>query len=584
MKPHKTQFFLACGCMLFSAIFDSVSLGMIVPLADKVLTNKKIILPNKVPAFIENFITSVNAIEPLALLKIMAIGILTLFIIKGFFNYWQSYLMSNVGQKVIRDIRARLYDKLQILSLDYFTKKRSGELISRITHDVKLVENATSYALTDLIYQTFQVIIFTSLVFIIHWRLALIAFVVGPLIMMPIVNVGKKLRKLSKTTQEKMADINSILQETIFGVKIVKSFAMEDYEAERFNRQNQDYYKVTMKSIKRTLVLAPVTEIIGAFVGIFVFWLAGKEVITGKLSFGVFGLFLGSLLSMIRPFKKLSQVNSIIQQALAANTRIYEILEAPVSVEEKLEARELPRIKKNIIFEGVCFRYHDTEILKDVNLEVKQGEIVAIVGPSGVGKSTLVDLIPRFYDPQKGKILIDGIDIKEVSLKSLRKQIGIVTQETILFNDTITANIDYGNKDANLIDIEEVAKQAYAHDFILGLRDGYNTVIGDRGLRLSGGEKQRIAIARALLKNPPILILDEATSQLDTESERLVQQALDKLMQGRTVFVVAHRLSTIRHATKILVLNEGRIVETGSHDELLSKQGLYKKLYELQNF
>ncbi|MBC8436483.1 MAG: ABC transporter ATP-binding protein [Candidatus Omnitrophica bacterium] len=412
--------------------------------------------------------------------------------------------------------------------------------------------------------------------------MAMILLILVPLIALPIVKVGRILRKLSRQSQEKMADINSLLYETIIGTRIVKAFNMEDYEIKKFDRINQDYYKISMKGIKRLLILSPATEILGCIAGVTVFFWGGREVITGTLSFGVFGLFLGSLLSLIRPFKKLSQVNSLNQQAVAASERIYEVLETYPSVQEGFGAAELRAFHKEIVFEGVWFSYARQQILKDINLTVKKGSMLAIVGPSGTGKTTLVDLIPRFYDPQRGRILIDGIDIKKVSLKSLRRQIGIVTQETILFNDSIKANIAYGTPDVSQAAIEEAAVQAHAHDFIKQLSSGYDTVIGDRGMKLSGGERQRIAIARALLKNPPILLLDEATSQLDTEAERIVQDALDKLIQGRTVFVIAHRLSTVKGAHRIVVIDKGAIVEEGSHSELLGNNGLYKRLYQMQ--
>jgi len=583
VKPYLGLFLLGTVFMALSAVFDGVSLAMIVPLADKVLTNKKIIIPTKLPPMLSSFIDKINNTPSATLLSYMSIAVLVLFLIKGFVNFFQTYIMSDVGQRVVRDIKAQLYAKMQTLSLDYFTHKRSGELISRITNDVKLVENAVIYGSTDIVYQTLQVIIFLSLTFFIYFKMALIVVVIIPLIMFPIINVGKKLRKLSKRSQENMADTNSILYETISGTRIVKAFNMEPYEINKFNRVNHDYYKICMKSIKRTLLLNPATEFLGCIAGVTVFYWGGKEVIAGTLSFGVFGLFLGSLLSLIRPFKKLSQVNSINQQAMAASVRIHEVLETHPTVVEKEAAPELSGFKDNVAFSDVWFSYADHEVLKAINLSVKKGEMLAIVGPSGTGKTTLVDLIPRFYDPKKGKILIDGVDIKEVSLKSLRAQIGIVTQETILFNDTIRANIAYGNLGASTEEIEQAAKQAYAHDFILRLPSGYDTVIGDRGMKLSGGERQRLAIARALLKNPPILILDEATSQLDSEAERLVQEALDRLIQGRTVFVIAHRLSTVRNATRIAVLEKGRIVEEGSHSELLSREGLYKRLYSIQD-
>lgn len=582
IKPYLGLFSLAGLCMIFSTLFDGVSLAMIVPLADKVLTNKKIIIPTKLPTNLASFIDNLNNIEPLVLLNYMAIGILLLFVLKGLFGFLQSYLMSDIGQRVTRDIRSKLYCHLQGLSLDYFTYKRGGELISRITNDVRIVENAVSYGSTDLVYQSLQVILFIFLIFFIHARLALISLVLLPLISFPIIRVGRALRKLSHRSQEKMADINSLLYETILGVRIVKAFNMEDCEINKFNQSNRDYYRISMKSIKRTLLLSPATEFLGAVAGIFVFFWGGREVIAGEISFGVFGLFLGSLLSLIRPFKKLSQVNSLNQQAAAASIRIHEVLETTPTVVEKQKPKELTDFRNSIVFEDVWFNYGNQRILKEINLEVKRGEILAIVGPSGIGKTTLVDLIPRFYDPIKGRILIDGVDIREFSLKSLRQQIGVVTQETILFNDTIRANIAYGNPDASQDQIDKAAIGAYASDFIKHLPSGYQTIIGDRGMKLSGGERQRIAIARALLKNPPILILDEATSQLDLESERVVQEALNRLMQGRTVFVVAHRLSTVRNAHRIVVLDDGRIVEEGSHDSLINKGALYKRLYQLQ--
>ncbi|MFA6218053.1 MAG: ABC transporter ATP-binding protein [Candidatus Omnitrophota bacterium] len=582
IKPHKGLFILASVCMFFSTIFDGVSLGMLVPLTDKVLTNKEIIVPTRLPGFLTRLIDSLNHTPQLVLLNYMAVGVLILFLFKGLFGFLQNYFMSDIGQLVVRDIRAKLYAKLQTLSLDYFKKKRSGELISRITNDVKLVENAVSYGSTDLIYQSLQVVLFTFLIFFINTRLAFTALVLLPLISLPILKVGKVLRKLSRRSQETMADINSLLFETIVGTRIVKAFNMEHYEVRKFNQVNHNYYRISMKSIKRILLLGPFTELLGCLAGLFVLFWGGREVIDGKISFGVFGLFLGSLFSLVRPFKKLSSVNSINQQAVAAGTRIYEVLDALPTVVEKKNSQELLDFKESIIFENIVFNYESQEILKDINLKVKKGEVLAIVGPSGSGKTTLVDLIPRFYDPKHGRILLDDFDLRDVNIKSLRKLIGIVTQETILFNDTIRANIAYGRPHASREEVERAAIQAHADEFIKNLPVGYETYIGDRGTKLSGGERQRLSIARALLKDPPILILDEATSQLDTESERLVQEALNRLIHGRTVFVIAHRLSTIRHANRIMVLNEGRIVQVGTHQELLSKGGLYKKLYQNQ--
>ncbi len=583
IKPYIGLFSIASVCMIFSALFDGVSLAMMVPLADKVLTNKKIIVPVKLPQFLNNFVNNINNTHPTVLLTYLSVSIVVLFFLKGLFGFLQNYLMSDIGQRAVRDIKTMLFSKLQNLSLDYFIHKRGGELISRITNDVKVVENAVSYGSTDLIYQTFQVIIFTALIFAIHAKLALIVFLVVPIISFSIIKVGRILRKLSLKSQETMADLNSLLYETILGARIVKAFNMENYEINKFNRVNNNFYKISMKSVKRMLLLNPSTEFLGCLAGISVFILGGKEVIAGKLSFGVFGLFLGSLLSLIRPFKKLSQVHSLNQQAVAASLRIYEVLDAVSTIQERQNALMLAEFHSNVIFKDVWFSYAKHAVLKGIDLEVKRGQILAVVGPSGAGKTTLLDLIPRFYDPQKGGILIDNINIRDVTLRSLRQQIGIVTQETVLFNDTIRANIAYGRLKSSLEEIERAAKEAYAHEFITHLPLGYDTFIGDRGMKLSGGERQRISIARALLKNPSILILDEATSALDSESERLVQEALDILMKGRTVFVIAHRLSTVKNAHKIIVINAGRIIEQGTHSELINNEGLYRKLYQIQD-
>jgi len=582
VKPYKGLFLAAVTCMGFSAVFDGVSLAMIVPLADKVLTNKKIIIPTKLPNFLAGFVDKINNTSPEALLNYMVVAVLLLFLLKGIFGFFQSYFMSDIGQRVIRDIKSQLYSKIQSLSLNYFTHKRGGELMSRITNDVKVVENAVSYGSMDLVYESLQVIIFTAVIFFIYFKMALIVFVFLPMISFPIIKVGKALRKLSKRSQEKIADTNSLLYETIMGARIVKAFNMEEYEVNKFNQVNADYYKICMKSIKRSLFLNPSTEFLGVIVGVLVFYWGGREVIAGRLSFGVFGLFLGSLLSLIRPFKKLSQVNALNQQGMAASERIHEVLETEPSVKEPLSAKILSGFKKQIKFNDIWFSYADSQILKGINLDIEYGQMLAIVGPSGSGKSTLVDLIPRFYDPQNGAVLIDGVNVREFSLKSLRSQVGIVNQETMLFNDTIRSNIAYGKPNASFKEIEEAARKAHAHDFILNCPQGYETIIGDRGVMISGGERQRIAIARALLKDAPILILDEATSQLDSTSERIVQEALDLLVSGRTVFMIAHRLSTVRNANRIVVLDKGLIVEQGTHSQLLEKNGLYKRLYEAQ--
>jgi subfamily B ATP-binding cassette protein MsbA len=582
-RPYYAELILSGIFMGIVTLFDVFRLSAIVPVVDRVFTNKQITLTNaRLPQFVQDILARLNTLSPLNVLYLILIVVPIALIIRAVFEFLQSYIMSDVGQKVIRDVRNLIYDKLQSLSLDYFTHKRSGELVSRITNDVRMIENAVSYALTDLVYQSFEVVSFAALTVIINWKMALGALILLPLVAIPMVRVGRALRKLSKKSQEKMADINSLLVETFAGVRIVRAFGAEGIEVAKFKKQNHEYYRIAMKSIKRILILGNATELMGVTAALFFIFYAGRQVINGALSFGVFALFMAVFLSLIKPFKKLSQVNSIMQQAVAASARIYEILDTPVIIKEKPGAKELSAFKNNIVFENVWFSYADQDILKEINLEVKKGEMLAIVGPSGVGKTTLVDLIPRFYEPKKGRVIIDGMDIRDLTFKSLRQHIGMVTQETILFNDTIKANIAYGKPDAPQEEIEQAAIQAHAHEFIRNFPLGYDTVIGDRGAKLSGGERQRLAIARALLKNPPILILDEATSQLDSESERIVQQALDRLIKGRTVFVIAHRLSTVRNAHRIVVLEKGRIVEEGNHSSLLDKDGLYKRLYQLQ--
>jgi ATP-binding cassette, subfamily B, bacterial MsbA len=580
LKPQAGLFALASLFMLLSAFFDGLSLTMIVPLADKILNNKRIVLPAQVPLFVSDLINKINAMSQETLLTYLGVTLIVLCILKGVVLFLQGYLMNDVSQRVVTDLRCRLYAKIQDLSLDYFSHQRGGELMSRITNDVLQVGTVISSGLVDLIYQSLQVVVFAGIIMFIYIKLALVAIMILPVISWSIVTISKTLKKIFRRSQEKMADINSILYETILGARVVKAFNAEHYEKARFDTVNQDAYKLYMKSTKRVLLSGPVTELIGWVAGVFVLEWQGREVIAGKISFGVLALSLAALLSMLRPFRRLSQVNGLLQQGIASSNRIYEVLDTQPTVKERENPLGLAPFRDSIVFDKVSFSYGANEVLKNINLEIKAGEVTAIVGPSGAGKTTLLDLVPRFSDPSKGKIMIDGTDLREVSLRSLRQQIAIVTQETILFNDSVRANIAYGLPAVKQADVERAARQAHIHDVIIQLPQGYETFIGERGTKLSGGERQRLAIARALLKNAPILILDEATSQLDTESERLVQKALNHLIAGRTVFVIAHRLSTVRNTGRIIVLNEGRIVEMGSHDELLKKQnGLYKRLY-----
>lgn len=584
LKGHERLFAAAVATMLIASLLEGFQLSLLVPMTDRIFNNKPIVIPGKLPQAVTDIVNRLNAMEPSALFWMFPAAVIAVLFIKHLVTFFYQYLMSDVSQRVMRDIRNILYEKIQGLSLDYFSERRTGELISRITHDVNVVENAVSYGLTDLFRQTFLIGMFVVIAFTIYPSAAFIVFVVFPLIGIPVAQIGRRLRKISKGTQEKMADINSILLETISGIQVVKAFCTEDYEIRRFKGKNHDYYKLRMKSIKRLLAIAPLTEIFGAVCGVAVILWIGRVVMQGQLSFGVFILFFGSLMSIISPIKKLGNVNALIQQALAANERIYEILDSCPSVQEKKGAVAVGPMREAVSIENVSFRYATSAdfVLRDINLKVGRGEIVAVVGPTGSGKTTLVNLIPRFYDPSAGRVLLDGVDLKDVSFASLRRQIGIVSQDTILFNDTVRANIAYGFREASPEEIQAAAERAFAHNFIVKMPLGYETIVGDRGFRLSGGEKQRLAIARAILRNPPLLILDEATSQLDSESERYVQEALDRLMQGRTVVAIAHRLSTIQKAHKIVVLQNGRIVGEGRHEELLKNCSLYEKLYTIQ--
>lgn len=592
LKPHMHVLIAASVCMVIFSVLNGISVTALIPAFDNVLGGKGMKLPSNVntPVFIQELVQKINAIPQMKLLVILLAGMTIYFLLRNIFDFLQIYLMNDVSQRVIRDVKDAIYKKLLSLSMYFYSQNPTARLMSRITYDAAIIRDAISTGLLDLILRPIEIVChFVVVVGIVIFFGIPIKFVIAigvlfPAIILPIYWISKRLRQITTKSQQKMGDINTILYEIISGIRIVKAFSMEKYECEKFKKENQGFYKLEMKSVKRVNIISPINEFTSAIYIVAVLYFGGKNIISGNLSIGAFGAFLGSVLLMIRPMKRLSKVYAIIQQALSASTRIFEILDTDSYIKEKESPAMLKPIDRGISLENVSFRYGETrdDVLKGINLDIKRGEIIAIVGPSGAGKTTLVNLIPRFYDPTAGSVTIDGIDLRDAALKSLRGQIGIVTQEMLLFNDTVFNNISYGSHNFPEEAIREAARIANASDFIERLPEKYNTVIGERGVKLSGGERQRISIARAICKNPPILIFDEATSQLDTESERLVQVAINRLMRGRTVIVIAHRLSTITNATRIVALDHGRIVESGPHEELIRKDGLYKKLYDLQ--
>ena len=507
-----------------------------------------------------------------------------IYLIKNIAGYFASVLMVYIGQKVIKTLREALFAKFTNLPLSFYHQHRAGEMISRVTNDVQIANRCVNVSFTNLVRDPILIVTFLTLAFLISWKLTLLAFTILPLTMLVIIRVGKKLRKYSHRQQERMADLTSVLQETVYGIRVVKAFAMERFANRKFLRHSERLFQDIFKIERMQRLTSPLTEQLSVIAGLFILWYGGNQVLTGgELPPGMFILFFICIFSTVHPIKELSQVNNAIQEGMAAAERIFAVLDAEPEIGDESGLADLDQVRGEVEFRNVSFAYLQGEpVLRDIDLAVQPGEMVALVGSSGAGKSTLVDLIPRFYEPQAGQIIIDGRDLRELKISSLRQNMGIVTQEVILFNDTVRNNIAYGLAEVNPDEIEGAARAANAHDFILQLPDGYDTFIGDRGVKLSGGERQRISIARAILKNPPILIFDEATSALDTESEQLVQEAIDRLVRNRTTFVIAHRLSTIQNVDRIYVLHDGRIVQTGSHAELLAAGGLYRDLYELQ--
>ncbi len=558
-RPHAPKFMFALLCMMVVGSATALSAYLVRPALDGIFVQKDY-----------------------NMLKWISAAVVVIYIFKGACSYGHTVLMNYIGLRVIADLRNRLYEKIQEQSLSFFTKNPTGILMARITNDVNSVHGAVSEAITSLMKDSFTLIGLVFVIFYQDWKLALIASVVFPLIIYPIATFGRKMRRIARSTQVTIGSLTSLLQETISGTRIVKAFGMEEYENKRFARENENLFKLFLKSVSVSAVSSPFMEFLGGLGIAAIVFYGGYQVVNGISTPGRFFSFLTALIMLYEPVKRLTNVNNTIQQGIAGAERVFSIIDLVPEIRDKEGAVELPRISEGIEIRNVIFRYEEAAVLKNINLSIRAGEVIAFVGMSGGGKTTLVNLIPRFYDIAEGSISIDGSDIRDVTIKSLRGQIGIVTQQTILFNDTVRNNIAYGDIDKSEDDIILAAKAANAHGFIMNLPQGYDTVIGEQGAKLSGGERQRISIARALLKDAPILILDEATSSLDTEAEIEVQDALETLMKGRTTFVIAHRLSTIRNADRIVVLVDGEIVEIGNHESLLEAKGEYYRLHSMQ--
>ncbi|OQY27354.1 MAG: hypothetical protein B6244_10860 [Candidatus Cloacimonetes bacterium 4572_55] len=605
--------------ILLGSLFDGASVTMLYPVIDKVFTAPVAEEPNSrgiKPIFSEashrtglfirdaryaagqdnqfekireianthwlEFMRQFSRKDVLLFLCVIAVVIV---LAKNVINLAQSIIFIDVGQRMIEEIRNSLYRCLQKFSLSFFSARRSGDLISRLINDVEVVNAFSVTNIVKLFRDFSNVVIFLIIAFIVSVRLSLVVFIFFPPVFLLVAKIVNAIKEYSRHSQRKIADLTFIIQETLSSIRIVKGFAMEDYEIQRFEKDNKHYRKELTWMKFYGALIRPLSDTISMAVGVSLLWYGGGAIIDAEspITAGQFFVFLGALFSTMKPIKSIGRTIGELKRGTAAVERLLEIFDAPLDISESPDAIELKVVNKIIRFDRVSFSYNpETEVLKDISFTAKQGQITALVGPSGAGKTTLVDIIPRFYDVTQGAISIDGTDIRRVTLKSLRRLMGIVSQDTILFNDTVFNNIAYGVKDIDPEKVYDASRAANAHNFVTKFPQSYQTMIGERGVNLSGGQRQRLAIARALLKNPPILIFDEATSALDSESEYLVQEAIDRLMENRTVFVIAHRLSTIRHADLILVIQDGRIAERGNHEELMARQGLYCKLTKMQ--
>lgn len=561
LMPYKGRLLVAVGCMIVLAACTAAMAWMLKPVLDEALAGKNTHL--------------------IYLIPLLVIG---LYLLKGIAYFGQAYLMGYIGQHVIFDLRNLLYEHLTAQSLAFFAHRKTGELLARLSYDVSLVQSAVSTAVTALMRDAISIVFLLGVVFVQDWLLALIAMLVFPAVIYPIARFGRKMRHATLDGQASMGELTSLLEETVNGIRVVKAFGMEDYERSRFRRFTGDFLVHQLRIFRVNAMSFPIMELLAGFGIAGVLFYGGMRVASGQTTAGTLVSFLAAAIMLYEPVKRLSRANNDIQQGLAASERVFEILDEPFDVQDIPDALTAKPFAQAVSFNHVGLQYAGTDraVLDDVSFTVAAGEVVALVGRSGAGKTSLVNLVPRFMDVSAGQVRIDGVDVRKLTQQSLRNQIALVTQDIILFNDTILNNIAYGHDKIDHARVEAIARAANAHEFITKLPQGYDTMVGERGVILSGGQRQRLSLARALLKDAPILILDEATSALDSESERLVQQAIERLMQGRTVMVIAHRLSTIRNADRIVVLEEGHIAQMGCHGELLVAGGPYAELYHMQ--
>ena len=561
IKPYRFRLSIAIVCSGLVAAFSAAYAWLVRPVLDGIFISKD-----------------------QTLLLVLPLALIAVAVLKSTFNYGQTYLITYVGNHVIADIRQELFRHLMRLPVTYHDSNTSGRLVSRVTNDVMMMSNAVSGVLKDIFQHGLTFIAMLGVIFYQNWRLALVSMIIMPVSAYTLTRVGKRMRRLATSGQERMGDMSSTLQETLAGIRMVKAYGREDAEAAKFQVNNQAFLKTMLKSNQVFSMGSSYMEVIGVVGVAAIVWYGGMLVIQGEMTPGAFFSFLAAMFMAYNPIRRLSGANNTVQQALAAAERVYEVLDLKTERDRDQGTMTFAGVSRAIEFRGVSLSYsgQTTAALSGIDVSIHAGEIVAVVGSSGSGKTTLVSLLPRFYEPTAGQILIDGVPLSSYTLVSLRARLGMVSQETVLFDDTIANNIAFGRDAASVEEIEQAARLAYAHDFISRLPNGYHTMIGERGLKLSGGERQRLAIARAILRDPPLLILDEATSALDTESERIVQMALANLMKNRTTVVIAHRLSTVQNADRIVVLDRGRIAEIGSHEELLRRNGLYQRLHAMQ--